>query len=376
MREYSTHDLVRVAKRVNNNIRSYLYVDPLQGKHIPVSPTASSELFRVLADKLSARYGDERLLVIGFAETATAIGGAVSCFCPNVKAFLCTTRENVKDADYLFFTESHSHASEQRLAVNGFEEYLDGVDRIVFAEDEITTCNTIVKLINVIKERYSDRELRFGVISILNSMTDERMEELHRTGLDHTYICRIPYQYRIGDTEKYTLLHFPMTPGEDHADVRCEEFVYSGGWDQRLIGSTQVMRDEVRKLVRFTLDRMGSERYERVLFLGTEEFMLPGIIAAAEYERLHKGTKVRFHATTRSPIEVSSDKEYPLSSRYALYSLYDDERITFIYDLAKYDRVVIITDAVGSRRRGLDTLLSALKNSGCDDIMLIRWEHP
>lgn len=50
-REFEIDELVRVAKRENNNKRAYLYVDPLQGKHMPVSPGQSLELFAELAKK-------------------------------------------------------------------------------------------------------------------------------------------------------------------------------------------------------------------------------------------------------------------------------------------------------------------------------------
>ncbi len=35
---YTECELVRIAKRENNRKRNYLVVNPLQGKHIPVSP--------------------------------------------------------------------------------------------------------------------------------------------------------------------------------------------------------------------------------------------------------------------------------------------------------------------------------------------------
>ena len=42
---------------------------------------------------------------------------------------------------------------------------------------------------------------------------------------------------------------------------------------------------------------------ERILVLGTEEFMYAGLIFGETLEK--KGCTVRFHAATRSPIEVS-----------------------------------------------------------------------
>ena len=77
MPDYSQNDLLRVAKRVRNAKRSYLLVNPLQGKHIPVSPARSLEMMNTLGGRLAEAYPGARL-VIGFAETATAIGAAVA----------------------------------------------------------------------------------------------------------------------------------------------------------------------------------------------------------------------------------------------------------------------------------------------------------
>ena len=46
MKSYSASDVLRVAKRVNNPRRPYLLVNPLQGKHMPVSPTKSLQMIR------------------------------------------------------------------------------------------------------------------------------------------------------------------------------------------------------------------------------------------------------------------------------------------------------------------------------------------
>ena len=71
--EYTENDLVKIAKRENNTKRNYLVVDPLQGKHIPVQPSKALILFSSLADTFRKKYQDEKLLLVGFAETATAI---------------------------------------------------------------------------------------------------------------------------------------------------------------------------------------------------------------------------------------------------------------------------------------------------------------
>ena len=76
-----------------------------------------------------------------------------------------TTREQIPDGEYLYFTESHSHATEQKLVKNGLEEILEQTDRVVFAEDEVTTGNTIRKIILLMRETYGEH-LRFSAASL------------------------------------------------------------------------------------------------------------------------------------------------------------------------------------------------------------------
>ena len=58
---YQEEDLVRIAKRENNNKRSYLVVNRLQGKHIPVKPHEALAMFKELAAQLKECYAGERL---------------------------------------------------------------------------------------------------------------------------------------------------------------------------------------------------------------------------------------------------------------------------------------------------------------------------
>ena len=111
--------------------------------------------------------------------------------------------------------------------------------------------------------------------------------------------------------------------------------------------------------------------------LGTEEFMYPALYVADKIEksRREKGlaAEVKFHATTRSPIMVSSEEEYPLHVRYELRSLYEDGRRTFVYDLKKYDLALILTDATKGSGTGTDMLVDALRSCGNETICLVRW---
>ena len=108
-------------------------------------------MFCALADTLRTSFEEERLLVIGFAETATAIGAAVAA---ELGAdYVQTTRELVPDAEYLYFSEEHSHATEQTVsAIDIYAIPLVGCGNLrvrgMFCLDEPEQLNSVV-LINV-----------------------------------------------------------------------------------------------------------------------------------------------------------------------------------------------------------------------------------
>lgn len=370
-KKFELDDLIRVAKRENNTKRSYLYVNPVQGKHVPVSPSISLELFSRMAKQLEESYRGESLLVIGFAETATAIGTAIAFEAENVNYYMSTTREDVPGSEYLFFTESHSHATEQRLAIAGLEEVLEKVDRVVVAEDEVTTGNTIEKLMYAMRKRFSEYEIKFGIISILNSMSEDRIRELSQSGVECHYIQKIPTEYHVEQIAQYA-----YEPLQSECflpdDTSVGELVVEKGWNPRVVCSTEILREKCVQLS----DQMKQKfAGQKVLVIGTEECMFPGMYLAAQYEKAFSDALVRFHATTRSPIEVSMAEEYPLHQRYPLISLYEEERRTFIYNLEQYDQVWIVTDAPDPKKTGKDSLVGALESCGNRNIMFVKWRE-
>ena len=126
----------RIAKRFNNQKRTYLLVNPLQAKHIPVSPKASLGMMKALGDMLANKYPDTKL-VIGFAETATAIGAVVAESFSSKCVYIHTTRENVSGVvQWVQFMEEHSHATEQSLVGDNLSAWISATDSVVFVDDE------------------------------------------------------------------------------------------------------------------------------------------------------------------------------------------------------------------------------------------------
>ncbi|OYO97123.1 hypothetical protein CG709_12015 [Lachnotalea glycerini] len=77
---YQETELIGIAKRENNKKRNYLVVNKLQGKHVPVEPKLALTMFKELAKQVKKDNEGKRLLLVGFAETATAIGAAVAAY--------------------------------------------------------------------------------------------------------------------------------------------------------------------------------------------------------------------------------------------------------------------------------------------------------
>ena len=377
---YQQKDLVRIAKRENNTKRSYLGVDPLQGKHVPVEPSKALNLFKSLAEKLQGKYEGERLLLIGFAETATAIG-AQAAITLGTK-YIQTTREVIPDARYLFFSEAHSHATEQKLVKDDIDRVINDIDRIVFIEDEVTTGNTIMNIIKIITKEYQ-KKIKFAVASLLNGMTEESLKiyqdekiELHYlVKTDHSGYGAVAEQYRC---DGLYICAIPENHTHESADIDVqseknmrEHIISIPGWmNARRFVDAKQYEAACRKLAETVIAETGVKQGERVLVIGTEEFMYPALLTGYEIEKM--GCVVRCHSTTRSPIAVSTEEEYPLHCRYELRSLYDPDRKTFIYDLENYDRVIVMTDAALASLKGLETLIYALRMKN-ENITVIRW---
>ena len=367
MNTYSIDELVTVAKRDNNSKRPYLYVNPVQGKHIPVIPSKAVNLFEYMGALLVERYPDEQILVIGFAETATAVGTGVAVSARNVKWCMQTTREKYEDAEYIHFTESHSHATEQSIIINGLSDVLEEADRVVFVEDEVTTGNTIVKLIDSIKCRFPDISVGYTILSILNSMTQNRIEELKKQGVACLYVDKIPFEYKIDSINQYDYFD---------TDDQISEYGYVyekikvGCMNLRYVHEQYEYKEAIKKYVNDVVSKYEPKNEHKILVLGTEEFMFPPLMVAERIEELFPDKEIRFHATTRSPILVSESCGYPLNKRNKLLSCYEDDRTTYVYNLSEYDVAIILTDSSCVSDKSVKSICGAIHKSGCKRIII------
>lgn len=364
--DYIETDLVKVAKRENNTKRNYLVVNPLQGKHVPVSPAKALALFTSLADTLKGKYEGERLLLVGFAETATAIGAHVAVALGT--KYIQTTRETIPGVSYLFFSEEHSHATEQKLVKDDMDIAMGQTDRIIFVEDEVTTGNTILNIIGILQKEYR-KDLKFAVASILNGMTDRYRRAYEEKAIDIHYLVKTDQGAYGSVADSYVADgDFISISSEPHSDISVLEI--AGRMNARRIVDAREYEKACQALCETITDKIDLGKNKRILVIGTEEFMYPALFAGSKIEGL--GHEVKCHATTRSPIAVSKETDYPLHARYGLKSLYDPKRNTFLYDIGTYDKVIALTDADLLDETGLNCLVNALRMKS-QDITVVRW---
>lgn len=372
MEQYTEKDVLRLGKRIHNSKRSYLLVDPLQGKHIPVSPTAACEMSQALGELLY-REAPEAGLVIGFAETATAIAAIAALCFPDDTVYVHTTREPLDSDQTVRFLEEHSHAVDQQ--VDGSCIAAKQTKTIVMIDDEISTGRTIDNIVTQLRHTFPFlEEVRFVIGSIINRMEESVREEMYRKNIH--FVSLVQVQHR--DFEAAAQALFVHEPTE--APVLTEAS-YETHQTTAVIPNLRtgvpigVLRQEMALFAREVTGFLTAEGRcrGRVLLLGTEECMTPAILTGQYLETQGTSVTVRSHSTTRSPIGIADTQDYPCRNGYRLHSFYEDGRVTYLYNIDDYDTVVVLTDS----RQSLSAekamrQISSLYHDHCQKIYLIR----
>lgn len=368
-----------VEHRHNNNKRDFLFVNKWQGKHIPVSPSKAMEMFNTLGDIVKNIIGDNRVLVIGFAETATAIGQSVA----NRLGEKCvyrtqTTRCKVENAKMLVeFSEEHSHATEQYLY--GDWETIPDFDYILFVEDEISTGKTIMNFIHNLNSIKPN--VKFGVASICNWQTEENRRVFKSMGID---IFALVYGNLISndiarfDEHKYQPFNSNWTINLLNKTGACMgkyvDIIHSNlGYDvftTERCGSKPIDGKKITlELAKDLIYTNELDSYSKICVVGTEEFMFIPMMLALNIEEMLPGIEVVTHSTTRSPIDVMDDKKSSTNladgiiNRYSLFSAYGDYD-TYIYNTTEpYDNVIICTDSRFNSKKQQENFIGSIFNA-------------
>ena len=359
MKNFSIDDVLRVAKRLNNSKRNYLLVNPLQGKHLPTKPSNALEMMNSLG-KIVKNHSSARL-VIGFAETATAIGAIVAKNLSDDCFYLQTTRENL-DGTFIDFLEEHSHAPQQKIYSKNLSALINQTSEIVFVDDEFSTGKTLLNIVRQLKNRFPAlKSKKICAASIINRISAENLAKLADENIFCVSLVNINENF---DADKFSVVETQtVAPVIKNFSSHEVKFDYNPRFGVK-IGDYFA---QCTAAGNFIVEMLKREKISgKILVLGTEEFMLPAIIAGNCLEEAN--FSVLTHSTTRSPIGISTDENYPIREGFKLKSFYDPTRTTFIYNLNPCDAAIIMTDAQNFAA-GLEDLVSALKT---DKIFLVR----
>lgn len=333
-------DYLDVAIRKNNK-RRFLFVSKSLGKHLPVNPKKVDELGYLLSKAYRVKYKDsknENQMVIGFAETATALAHSFFAHSENADYFIHTTREDIQNMRKIEFKEEHSHATEQNLYLNNLN-VIKSMDTMILVDDEITTAKTCVNMIEQFQKiRHCDK---YVIVSILNWIDKKKKEEIDEKAKELN--CEIEFVYLFNGNFKFEFNEENELIDKiesnsrnignievNHIKLNFEEYLGSKNY-VKYTGRFGINRKEQEKLMKI-IKREGLKlkaKYDRekILAIGIEEFMYIPMMLSKEI----KGD-VYYHSITRSPIIPDDKDKYPIKRKYKLESFYN-ENINYIYNL-------------------------------------------
>ncbi|GHJ91043.1 phosphoribosyltransferase [Streptomyces sp. NE5-10] len=368
-----------------NPKRAHLLVSSVLGKHVPQHPSVvygSGLGLGLRVRELLGAEDAERAVVLGYAETATALGHAVADGL-GTAPYLHSTRRPVPGVTTAGgFEESHSHATSHLLLPED-PELLAGKGPLVLVDDEFSTGNTVLNTIRGLHERYprdryvvvalvdmrgpADRDrltgfaaeigarvdlisLAAGTVNLPDGVLEKGQELVAR----HEAACPVPR------TRTRTAPAGPPAdaPAGPPAPVRVAldwpadvpdggRHGFTPGHRARLEAALPAMTTALTRALAPAPDH-GPADAPRVLVLGFEELMYAPLRLAGALE--DAGLDVRYSTTTRSPVLAVDDPGYAIRTRL-VFPAHDDpadgpgERYAYNVAGGGFDAVVAVVDS-------------------------------
>ncbi len=339
-----------------NPRRAHLLVSRLLGKHLPVDPSVAL----AAAADLAARVREvvaAPVLVLGFAETATALGQAVAAALPGAECALSTRRPGTET---IVFAEEHSHAVGHRVLAPA--AMLTQHRPIVLVDDELSSGRTALNTIRALHAQAPHPA--YVVASLLDVRPPEQRaafaELSAELGVPVHAVSLLSGSVRVPADAPERVAHLvaaadaPLHLTPSWPARRVEAKWPTGvalsaryGWrpadEEALTTQLLSLADQLRG---------GLAGVRRVLVLGTEELMYaPLRLAAVLAEALaHEGTSIRYQSTTRSPVAPLDREGYAvrcaLSFRASDPTPDEPQRQSFVYNVRPgcADHIVVVTD--------------------------------
>ncbi|MBS6184487.1 MAG: phosphoribosyltransferase domain-containing protein, partial [Clostridium celatum] len=352
-------DLIIMGKRINNPKRNFLFISKVLGKHIEAKPKVCKEiglkLARLIVDKEERSYkNNEKISVIGFAETATGLGMAVASYIKN-SYYITTTRECITELkSILKFEEEHSHATTHKCFPLDKDKLVNS-EKIILVDDEITTGKS---MINIIKELNKvTNAKKFIILSILDWRNEEHRKVyddlVSKENINVEVLSLISGDIKVNDSAIYIdnndevindttyVLNYNVL---DRIDLKTsyekevESYLLHTGRFGVEFNEIQALESKCKDIANRLQGLI--ECNEKILVLGHgENIYIPCRIAS-----YIKGN-VYFKSTTISPIYCENSDGYPIKEKHVFYHkgvkyyFYNKSEIE-----EKYDKVILITE--------------------------------
>lgn len=368
-----------------NKKRSFLFVSKILGKHLPIIPAKGLLTGMLLAERYATQTSgkafaedlnlDEQFLkenpivpnafipetinpvIIGFAETATALGQAF--FAAFKKAdYFHTTREVIDGQQpVITFEEEHSHATSHRCYIS--RNLLDNNREIILVDDEMSTGKTAINIIRSIQAEFPRES--YTVVSILDWRSNEDVQKFRDLeadlGINIRCVSLLRGRFKVSgqspekeeapDEQAFTMT-YPSIEKTYLQELNSDRA--SGNLGGKLSGipySSYSGRFGLNEQERIELDSVISDAAARlsqgiagksVLCIGTGEFMYIPMAIAARLEG-----NICYQSTTRSPIHIINKENYGARYGMAFPNPEDPDIQHYLYNIApfQYDHVLL-----------------------------------
>lgn len=451
-------DLVGMALR-HNPRRAHLLVSTVLGKHLPADPRlvygAGRLLGAMVADRLAGQPSDiaaaggallrsalsaaepaedsrrlielcarhraaaepaDGALVLGYAETATALG---HCVAESLGAdYLQSTRRLVPGCQPVAgFDEEHSHAT-RHLLLPADPQLLARPGPLVLVDDELSTGQTVLNTIQALHRDWPRQRYLIAALVDLRSAADRARlrQSAQSLGVEIDVVTLASGRLRVAEDALATGQRLaqrlaagqPLPQPSSARQARLSPVL--AGWPPALpeggrhgfaAASQPAFEQATARLARLLADRLRQHPAEpgsvsqlaperRVLVLGSEELMYaPLRIAAALADELEGWAVVRYSSTTRSPVVAVDDPGYAIRNRLSFPSSdepaeaadqaapVDSPGMRYAYNVAgpgqdqRFSDIVLVTDADLAAHHGPTGLVGRLA-SVTDHLQIVR----
>jgi hypothetical protein len=412
--QLTLEDLFTMAARINKK-RSFLFVSKVLGKHLPIHPPKGLLTGALLA----ARYAESikglqcqvteglvksfcqlepefhsgafipsfvNPLVIGFAETATALGHAFfDCFLE--AEYFHTTREEINSlTPSITFEEEHSHATSHRCYIP--ISMIDNDREIILVDDEMTTGKTAINIIQSIHAHFPRKV--YTVVSILDWRSDENKQlftQLESSlGITINIVSLIGGKVQVNENgnlqeqEGFQESYIGLEPSIKRLTLSSffESANVSSSNKTPLIKETgrfgieSSCNHELHKKIQNGADVLRQHRSgAKTLCVGTGEFMYIPMKLAAEM-----GRNVFYQSSTRSPIYIKNKFGYGARHGLGFPSPEDQDIAHFVYNIppGEYDELFLFIEREVSTKN-LQPLLNEMKKLAIKSIKVVFFSH-